>query len=137
MEKVGLTLILLMLFLGTKAQDKSPNIVFDVTSSDVSVHKSALRHAKAMSTAYPESQFEVVIYSGALDMVLKNKSSVETEIEEVAKNDNVSFVVCKGTMKRFDVDQTQIINGVGFVSNGILEVASKQAEGWAYVKEAK
>ena len=58
------------------AQEKPVKIVFDVTSSNTDVHKSAVRHVKAMSEAYPNSKFEVVMYSGAMDMVLKDKSSV-------------------------------------------------------------
>ena len=89
------------------AQEKPVKIVFDVTSSDTKVHQSAMRHVKAMSKAYPDSQFEVVMYSVAMYMVLKGKSTVEEDMESLSSNENVSFVICEGTMKRHEVDESE------------------------------
>ncbi|GGK32033.1 hypothetical protein GCM10007962_27970 [Yeosuana aromativorans] len=119
------------------AQEKPVKIVFDVTSSNTDVHKSAVRHVKAMSEAYPDSKFEVVMYSGAMDMVLKDKSVAAKEIEELTKKDNIDFVICEGTMKRHNVDASQIITGVKSVPDGIIEIIEKQQEGWGYIKEGQ
>lgn len=137
MKKFSIILFILAIGFSLSAQENPIKIVFDVTSPDVKVHQSAYRHAKAMAKQYPDSDFEVVIYSGALDMVLKGKSSVEKEIEELAKNEHVSFVVCQGTMKRYDVTMDDIVTGVSSVPDGILELVEKQNEGWAYIKEAR
>jgi len=127
----------LLLCFNISAQEKPVKIVFDVTSEDVKVHQSTMRHVKAMSNAYPESEFEVVMYSGSIDMVLKDKSSVAEDMEALADNENVSFLICKGTMKRHGVDESELITGVGTVPDGILEIITKQAEGWGYIKEGK
>lgn len=119
------------------AQDKPVKIVFDVTSSNTSVHGATIRHVTAMSEAYKDSKFEVVLYSGSYEMVLKEKSSVAQNIETLAKNPNVSFVICEATMKRHKIHQSDLISGVTSVPDGILEIAHKQAEGWAYIKEAQ
>ena len=119
------------------AQEKPVKIVFDVTSSNIKVHGAALRHVKGMSKAYPDSKFEVVMYSGAIDMVLKDKSSVAADMEALSKNKNVSFVICEGTMKRHKIDKSQLIPGVTTVPDGILEIVAKQAEGWGYIKESQ
>ena len=116
------------------AQENPIKIVFDVTSSDEKVHQAAIRHAKAMSNAYPQSQFEVVVYSGAMNMVLKGKSSVQSEIEGLPGNATV--VVCEGTMKRHQANSSDLIDGVGTVPDGIMEIVSKQSEGWGYIKES-
>jgi intracellular sulfur oxidation DsrE/DsrF family protein len=123
--------------LNSIAQEKPVKIVFDVTSDNTKVHQSTMRHVKAMSKAYPDSQFEVVMYSGAMDMVLKGKSSVEDDMKALAGNDNVSFVICQGTMKRHEVDESELIEGVTTVPDGILEIIEKQAEGWGYIKEGQ
>jgi len=121
----------------TFSQEKPVKIVFDVTSSNTSVHQSAVRHVKAMSEAYPNSKFEVVMYSGAMNMVLKDKSTVAEDMESLAKKDNIDFVICEGTMKRHNVDSTEIISGVRSVPDGILEIIQKQKEGWGYIKEGQ
>ncbi|WP_242086419.1 DsrE family protein [Aestuariivivens sediminis] len=119
------------------AQENPVKIVFDVTSNNTKVHESAIRHVKAMSNAYPDSKFEVVMYSGAMDMVLKDKSTVGDDLEMLAKMDNIDFVICEGTMKRHDVDSTQLLSGVKSVPDGILEIIQKQKEGWGYIKESQ
>jgi intracellular sulfur oxidation DsrE/DsrF family protein len=118
------------------AQTTPIKIVFDVTSSDEKVHQSALRHVNLMSKSYPESQFEVVVYSGALNMLVKGKSSVTDQVEKFADNDNISFVVCAMSMKRHDITKAHLLSGVEPVPDGILEIYQKQSEGWGYIKEA-
>jgi intracellular sulfur oxidation DsrE/DsrF family protein len=136
MKKFTLFLLLLSFCFSINGQEKPIKIVFDVTSSDAKVHESALRHVKAMSKNYPDSEFEVVIYSGALNMVLKDKSTIGDEIEMFADNDKVNFIVCQGTMRRFKADKNDIVKGVNFVPDGILEIVDKQSKGWGYIKEA-
>lgn len=136
--KAYISLILAMVFSSLAfAQEEAVKIVFDVTSSDTKVHQATVRHVKAMSQAYPESKFEVVMYSGAMEMVLKEKSTVAVDLEMLAKKDNVDFVICEGTMKRHNIDKTQIISGVRSVPDGILEIIQRQLEGWGYIKEGQ
>ena len=121
----------------TVAQAKPVKIVFDVTSSNTKVHKSTIRHIKAMSDAYKDSKFEIVIYGGAKEMVLKDKSEVIDDLKMLAQKDNIDFVMCEGTMKRHKIDASQLIVGVRSVPDGILEIVEKQAEGWGYIKEGQ
>ncbi|MEO0331006.1 MAG: DsrE family protein [Bacteroidota bacterium] len=132
-------LILLSLFAFAAqvwAQTQPVKIVFDVTSQDEKAHQSAVRHVKMMSEAYPESEFEVVVYSGAIAMVLVDGSSVADDITQLKDNDQVSFKVCEATMKRRQIDKSHLLPGVGTVPDGILEIVTKQGEGWGYIKEA-
>jgi intracellular sulfur oxidation DsrE/DsrF family protein len=136
MKKFSIPLLLLTFTLQAWAQDKPVKIVFDVTSQDEKAHQSTMRHVKMMSQAYPDSEFEVVVYGGAIAMVLADGSSVADDITQLKDNDNVSFKVCEGTMKRRQVDKSQLLPGVGTVPDGILEIVTKQGEGWGYIKEA-
>lgn len=117
-------------------QSKPVRIVFDVTSKDTLAHQAALRHVTGMSKAYADSQFEVVVYGGALPMYLNNKSTVAKDIQMLSGNKNVSFKVCANTMKRYNVDKSQLLPGIEVVPDAILEIVNKQSEGWGYIKEA-
>jgi intracellular sulfur oxidation DsrE/DsrF family protein len=134
--RILITLSLIALATTLVAQDKPVKILFDVTSSNEDVHKTAMRHVSMMAEAYPQSQFEVVIYSGAIDMVRKGKSSVSDQVIALKDNDNVSIKVCQATMKRHGLTQDDLLPGVGSVPDGILEIVQKQSEGWGYIKEA-
>jgi intracellular sulfur oxidation DsrE/DsrF family protein len=119
------------------AQEKPVKIVFDVTSSNTGVHESTMRHVKMMSKAYPDSKFEVVMYSGAYEMVIKDKSAVSEEMEALAQNENVDFVVCQASLNRHEIDASRLISGVRTVPDGILEIIQKQGLGWGYIKEGQ
>ena len=136
MKKINLILVFILTSIIVNSQATPVKIVFDVTSSDTKIHKSTLRHVNAMAKNYPDSEFEVVVYSGALEMVLKEKSCVGDQIEKFANNKNVSFVVCAATMKHHEVDETGLLDGVKHVPDGILEIVAKQSAGWGYIKEA-
>lgn len=133
-----LIFLLAVLISGSAFSQETPvKIVFDVTSSDKSVHESAMRHIKLMSDLYPDSEFEMVFYSGSIEMVLKDKSSVSKDLEMVAGRDNVSFKVCEMTMKRHNLNTSDLISGVETVPDGIIEIVMKQEQGWGYIKESK
>lgn len=129
-----------MLMVGTSlllAQEEPIKVVFDVTSDDTAVHESTIRHVEYMSEEYPDSKFEVVMYSGAYNMVNKNKSTIADELEKLVKKDNVAFVVCKATIDRHNMTDSDLIPGVATVPNGIYEIFTKQKEGWGYIKEGQ
>ncbi len=117
------------------AQQEPIKVVFDVTSANPEVHKTAAKHLRLMAEAYPDSQFEMVIYSGAIKMVDKKASAVGETLAEMVKRDNVSVVVCEQTMKRHKMVNDDLIPGVGSVPDGIFEIVMKQKEGWGYIKE--
>ena len=136
MKNIMLCIAFLLLAFNISAQDKPVKIIFDVTSANPSTHQSAMRHVNIMSKNYPDSQFEVVLYSGSVEMALKDKSSVAKEISAFADNDNVSFKVCAMTLNRKKIDKSELLPGVDVVPDGILEIVTKQSEGWGYIKEA-
>jgi len=119
------------------AQEKPIKVVFDVTSGNTDVHKSAARHLRLMSETYPDSEFELVVYSSAYKMVDNKSSAAGETLREIVKNKNVSIVVCQNTMKRNDKSKEDLIPGVTTVPDGIFEIVSKQQLGWGYIKEGK
>ncbi|MGB5821241.1 MAG: DsrE family protein [Saonia sp.] len=133
-------IILVFALFGTswiQAQEGPIKVVFDVTSDKTAVHGATIRHVKYMSEEYPDSKFEVVMYSGAYDMVNRNKSTVASDMEKLAKRRNVSFVVCKATIDRHNITASDLVPGVTTVPNGIYEIFTKQKEGWGYIKEGQ
>lgn len=117
------------------SQSKPVKVVFDITSKDTLAHQTVLRHVSLMAAAYPESQFEVVVYGSALPMVVKDKSTIEKGLTALTPNKNVSFRACATTMKRYNVDKSQLIPGVMVVPDALMEIVTKQGEGWGYIKE--
>ena len=137
MKKLILILVAFLACTALYAQNKPIKVVFDVTSKSTAIHESTVRHVTFMSNTYENSEYEVVIYSGALNMLLKAKSTAADQIAELIKKDNVTFVVCQGTMNRYKATTADLIDGVVQVPDGLLEIVEKQTAGWSYIKEAQ
>src|SRR5690606_39825218 len=59
---------------------------------------------------------------------ISEKSSVTEKIAELSKNKNITFAACQGTMKRHNVDASQLLPGVSVVPDAIMEIVTKQGE---------
>lgn len=128
-------LLLCMAFVS--GQEKSYNIVFDLTSADTMDHKSVIRWLEGISKSHPEAKLEVVFYGQSLSMVSIGKSIVSEQVIRLSENKHLSFKVCEQAMKRLQVDKSQLLPGVQTVPDGIYELVSRQAEGWGYIKAAR
>jgi intracellular sulfur oxidation DsrE/DsrF family protein len=137
MKRNILTGLLLFLSAFLMAQKTPYNVVFDITSKDTIDHKMVIRWLDEITKADANAKLEVVFYAQSLDMVTKGKSVVAKQVEEYAKNKNVSFRVCEVAMKNNNVDKSQLLAGVQTVPDGIYEVISKQAQGYGYIKATR
>lgn len=116
------------------AQSAPYRVVFDITSKDTVDHKMVIRVMNEVLNASPDAKLEVVFYGKSLDMVVKDKSIVTDAVAKLLANKNVAFRVCTIAMKNNNVDNSQLLPGVGTVPDGIYELVSKQQEGWGYIK---
>jgi len=129
-------LALLFTFQTTLAQDSKYKVVFDITSKDSVNQQALIRQLSFIRKSNPGSKLEVVIYGQGLDLAIKGKSPQEEAVRHLISDQGVSFKVCNVTMKRYNIDKSQLLPGVEIVDDGIFEIISKQQEGWGYIKVA-
>ena len=129
-----LLLISALLSMHSKSQVAGYKVVFDLTAKDTNVHKAVLRWCTIISDANPDCKLDIIFYGQSLDMVVKGKSIAENEIIKMAAGKNISFIVCEASMKRHNIDKSQLLPGVSTVPDGIYEIFLKQKEGFAYIK---
>ncbi len=138
MKNLFLSTVFILSFCFSSTAQKAPyRVVFDVTSKDSLLHQMVIRWIGEIENADPNAQVEVVFYAKSLDMITKDRSSVAADVMRYAKNRNIQFRVCRVAMKANGVDQSQLLDGVGTVPDGIYEIISKQHEGWGYIKAAR
>ena len=116
------------------SQVKDYKIVFDITTKDTNVHKAVIRWCNEILSAYADAKLEVVYYGQSLEMITQGKSVVSNEVTRLINEKNVSFRVCAVAMKRWNIDKSQLLPGVGTVPDGIYEILQKQREGYGYIK---
>jgi len=117
------------------AQEKQLKIVFDFTKADTASFATVVRHAKNIMTITGNSKLEIVCHGAGLDLLVRDKTSVQKEIDELSAKYNVVVAACEATMKRRGIDKSQLLLQAITVPSATLELSLKQAEGWSYIKE--
>ncbi|HRC33335.1 MAG TPA: DsrE family protein [Bacteroidia bacterium] len=117
----------------TKTNNNKHKIVFQLASDDTLVHKALMKQLNNIVTVAPETKIEVVVQGGGLTMLMINKTIVQEKIAQLKKK-NVEFVACEFSMTDKKITKEMMIPEAGFVPYGILEIVTKQEEGWSYIK---
>jgi intracellular sulfur oxidation DsrE/DsrF family protein len=136
MKKIIFTMMLIMFAIISNAQKADYKVVFDFTSKDTINQQTLLREMSLIKQYNPDAKVEAVIYGQGLNLVTNGVSNRSEEIARLSSQKGVSFKVCELSMKRQNIDKSQLLSGVGTVPDGIYEIISKQRDGWGYIKVA-
>ncbi|MEO5649138.1 MAG: DsrE family protein [Ginsengibacter sp.] len=136
MKKITFALVLILFATLGKAQEADYKVVFDFTSKDTINQQTLLREMSLIKQYNPEAKLEAVIYGQGISLVTNGVSNRSEEVARLSSQKDVSFKVCAMSMKRQNIDESQLLPGVGTVPDGIYEIISKQRDGWGYIKVA-
>lgn len=135
MKKYSLCFCILVFFTSlAQSQTGNYKVVFDMSSRDSINQQAIVREIGLITGASPDAKLEVVIYGQGLDLAIKNRSVQQPAVEKIIASHTATFKVCAMTMKRNNIDSTQLVPGVEIVPDGIYEIISKQQAGWGYIK---
>ena len=107
-----------------------------MSSKDTVNQQAIIREIGLILGSSPNAKLEVVIYGQGLDLVVKGRTKQESAVQQLIADKGIPFKVCAMTLKRNNIDQTQLVPGVETVPDGIYEIISKQQEGCGYIKVA-
>ena len=113
--------------------NKQHKIVFQLTTDDTLAHKSLMKQLNNITSVAPDTKIEVVCHGPGLNMLVKGKSPVQEKITALIMKDIV-FMACEFSMSERNVSKDKIIPEAGFVKAGIIEIVTRQEEGWSYIK---
>jgi intracellular sulfur oxidation DsrE/DsrF family protein len=108
-------------------------IVFQLTTADTMSHKALMKQLANIKLVAPETKIEVVCHGPGLDMLLSNKTTVLKGIQS-SKEKGIEFIACEFSIKERKLDKANVISEADFVPAGIIEIVTKQEEGWMYIK---
>ncbi|MBK9194857.1 MAG: DsrE family protein [Flavobacteriales bacterium] len=131
-------LFLFALLLGSSAlfaQDpaRRHRIVMQLTSGDTLVHKNLMKQFKNMKEAAPTMQIEVVCHGPGMDMLMSDRSIVQTKVKEFAAQ-GIVFLACDNTIRERNLDPAKVLAEAGHVKAGIIHIVERQEDGWSYIK---
>lgn len=138
MKKILLSVLVLLVAFNGNAQnnhkpDKIHKIVFQLTSDDTLVHKGLMKQLNNVLKAAPTTKIEVVCHGPGINFLVTDKTTVYTNIMQM-KAKGVTFEACENTLKEKNISKDRIIPEAGFVPSAIVEIITKQEEGWSYIK---
>jgi intracellular sulfur oxidation DsrE/DsrF family protein len=119
------------------AQTKAHHIVFAITSNDEADWRLAMGNIRNLLAGEPtdSTEIEVVAFGPGLNMV--RKATVVASDIQALEAKHVRFVACENSMKMQHVILEDLVEGVQSVPSGILEVVTKQEQGWTYIKAGR
>ena len=109
-------------------------LVVQVSDADPAKWNLALNNAKNVQTDLGNANvdIEIVAYGPGIGM-LKAESVVGNRIGE-ALGTGVKVVACENTMHAQKLQKSDMLNGIGYVGAGVVEIMQKQQQGWAYLR---
>ena len=135
MKKLLLIATLCFIAIGSALCQAVPyNVVFDITGNEPAIQQRMITLIKEIVDSRADAKVEVVFYGGSIAIVDKTKSGVMDDITKLARDSHVQFRACAIAMKKHNLDESGLVNGVQSVPDGIYEIVKKQAAGYAYIK---
>lgn len=115
-------------------KDARFRIVFQVSDAEVGKWNLTLNNVRNVQTELPDDapEIEVVAYGPGIGM-LKGDSPIAARVAETLKN-GVKIVACENTMKNMKLVYADMLPNIGYVPAGVVELAQKQHQGFAYIK---
>jgi hypothetical protein len=113
---------------------KPNQVVLQVSDADPAIWNQALNVARNIQNAYGKDnvKVEIVAFGNGIDMV-KFDAAVANRVAE-ASGAGVAVVACENTMKARKLNNEDINASVGRVPAGVVEIMTRQREGWSYIK---
>lgn len=120
-----------------QAQQTAPQrnrVVIQVSDGDQAKWGLAFNNAKNLQADLGTSNvdIEIVAYGPGIGM-LKLDSPVASRVDE-ATDAGVKIVACENTMKGQSLTRADMLNRIGFVPAGVVEIMQRQQQGWAYLR---
>jgi uncharacterized protein len=109
-------------------------VVIQVSDGDAAKWNLALNNAKNLQADLGAANVdvEIVAYGPGIGM-LKSDSAVGNRIDEALAS-GVKVVACENTMRGQKLTKADMLERVGYVSAGVVEIMQRQQQGWAYIR---
>jgi intracellular sulfur oxidation DsrE/DsrF family protein len=109
-------------------------VVFQVSDGETTNWNLALNNVRNIQAELGAANvdIEIVTYGPGIGM-LKLDSPVANRIAE-ATAAGIKIVACENTMHGQHLSRSDMLNGIGYVSAGVVEIVQRQQQGWSYVR---
>jgi hypothetical protein len=109
-------------------------VVIQLNTADTAAWSSTIGNIKNLQKIWPGTiQVEVVVHGKGLDLLVAAKTHLANEVIGLSK-EGVVFSACENSMRKHNIDKSQLLKEAFTVPSGVAELVLKQEAGWAYLK---
>ena len=110
-------------------------VIFQVSDADPKKWGLTLNNARNMQTELGAANvdIEIVAYGPGIGM-LKADSESANRVQDEALSNGVKVVACENTMTNQKLTKADMLNGIGYVRAGVVELMVRQKQGYAYIR---
>jgi len=133
MKTFRILFLLAVTFLSVTSLKAQHKIVWDMAKEDTAMQRGLYKQLNNVITAAPDAKIEVVFHGNAVYAMLKDTGYFKEQIIALHKK-GIMFRVCNNSLKGRNIDLSRVIPKAVVVPVAVLELATKQEEGWSYIK---
>jgi intracellular sulfur oxidation DsrE/DsrF family protein len=112
---------------------KKHKIVIQFADNDSIAQVRVTQQVGNVLRCWPNAEIEVVCLAGGLDLLMTNKTKAGKAVAEWTSK-GIVFAACNNTMKMRNVKKEDLLKEALVVPSAIVELATKQEEGWSYFR---
>jgi intracellular sulfur oxidation DsrE/DsrF family protein len=115
---------------------KKHKIVIQFADSDSVAQVRVTQQVGNVLRCWPNAEIEVVCLAAGLDLLMSSKSKAGKAVADWSSK-GIVFAACNNTMKMRNVTKAELLNEAVVVPSAIVELATKQEQGWSYFRSGK
>lgn len=133
MNKWVLALFVILITL-TGLSETNYKVLFDLSSDSKDNWTTLLNNVENVKKELGDkTQIRVVLHGGGIHLI-ETKTAFQVDRINKLIAGGIEFVGCENTMKRKNIQKSQLLPNVGTVPAGLAELVRKQSQGWSYLK---
>ncbi len=116
--------------------DNPRKIIFSITEDTPHAIDHVLSVASNVVKYYgvDNVQMKIVAYSKGIVLLLKSHSTDDAKRVDALMQYEVEFIACGNTMKTYEIQESELIEGSEVVTAGVVELLESVKKGWIYIK---
>jgi intracellular sulfur oxidation DsrE/DsrF family protein len=135
--------IILLGILSLSAQDGLPkdgkkyHVIFEMSAGEQPRLEGVIRNIQNLKIALGAENVavEIVLHGGAILSFTKDKTTLATEWETLAKS-GVTLLACNNSLKMRNIPKDNLLPNIRVVDAAVAELVRKQQAGWQYIRNA-
>ena len=120
---------------GPPKDGKKYHVIFEMTAAEQPRLEGVIRNIDNIKVALGAENVvvDIVLHGGALLSFVKDKTTLASEWERLAKS-GVELLACGNSMKMRGIAKESLLPNIRVVDSAVAELVRKQQAGWQYLR---